>query len=158
MTVGEKLLMLRRLEGHLRGLGREMSQVDVVRTIAAEQGATISQPYLSLIENGTRTHLSPDTRQRLASFFKVHPGFLVDDPPGYHTELTSGVGTLEDAVDRWLLEGAERLSHDPVLHDAIARLAAQPDSRRCLILLGEMLQMPGLIDRLSDTLVAKEHV
>ncbi len=27
----------------------------------------------------------------LAQFFKVHPGYLVDDPEGYQTELISDV-------------------------------------------------------------------
>ena len=27
----------------------------------------------------------------LANFFKVHPGYLVDDPEGFHTELMSDV-------------------------------------------------------------------
>jgi len=158
MTVGEKLIALRRLEGHLRHLGREMSQNEVVRALKAEQGQTISQSYLSLIENGTRSHLSQSSRQLLAAFFKVHPGYLVNDPPGYHTELTSAVVTLEDALDRWLLESAERFAHDPELSRALDRLAAHPESRRCLVLLGEMLSMPGLIDRLTETLIAKERV
>jgi len=157
MTLGDKLRTLRRLEGHLRGLGREMGQGEVVRAIQAEQGRTISQSYLSLIESGTRPHLSESSRQLLASFFKIHPGFLVSDPPGYHTELSSEVVTLEDALDRWLLEGAARLAHDPELTGALTRLASHPDSRRCLLLLGEMIAMPGFIERLSETVLAKER-
>ena len=157
MTLGEKLRTLRRLEGLLRGLGREMSQGEVVRAIEAELGKTISQSYLSLIESGTRRHLSESSRQLLAAFFKIHPGFLVTDPPGYHTELTSEVATLEDALDRWLLEGAERLGHDRELSGALKRLAAHPDSRRCLMLLDEMIAMPGFVDRLSETVLAKER-
>ena len=157
MSLAEKLRMLRRLEGQLRGLDREMSQGEVARAIEAEQGRTISQSYLSLIESGTRPHLTESTRQLLAAFFKVHPGFLVTDPPGYQTELASPVATLEDALDRWLLEGAERLSHDVELGEALRRLAGHPDSRRCLLLLGEMIAMPGFIDRLSETILAKER-
>ena len=157
MTLGEKLRTLRRLEGHLRGLGREMSQGEDVRAVEAELGKTISQSYLSLIESGLRPHLSESSRQLLAAFFKIHPGFLVTDPPGYHTELASEVATLEDALDRWLLEGAERLGHDRELGDALKRLAAHSDSRRCLMLLGEMIAMPGFIDRLSEAVLAKER-
>jgi transcriptional regulator with XRE-family HTH domain len=153
MTLGQKLRMLRGLEGHLRGLDREMTQGEVARAVRAELGKAISQSYLSLIENGTRPHLSQSSRQLLASFFKVHPGFLVTDPPGYHTELTSEVATLEDALDRWLLEGAERLGHDNELRDALTRLAAHPDSRGCLVLLGEMLALPGFVERLSETVL-----
>ena len=97
MELGAKLRYLREVEGTLRGLGREMTQQEVVRSIKKEQGKTISQSYLSQIENGARPHLTNSTRMLLAKFFKVHPGFLVDDPEGYHTELTSDLRT----DDRW---------------------------------------------------------
>ena len=37
--------------------------------------------------------MTQSSRALLAKFFKVHPGFLVDDPEGYHTELTSDLRT-----------------------------------------------------------------
>jgi transcriptional regulator with XRE-family HTH domain len=157
MELGHKLRMLRHLEGHLRGLDREMTQIEVVRAIKAELNASISQSYLSLIESGTRPHLSHDSRQLLAKFFKVHPGYLVSDPPGFQTELSSEMAPVESALDKWLLEGAARLGQDRLLGTALDRLAAHPDSRGCLVLLGEMLAMPGLVDRLSDTLMPKER-
>jgi len=157
MTLGQKLKQLRHLEGELRGLGRELSQSELVRAIRAELGQTISQSYLSLIEKGTRRHLSQESRQLLARFFKVHPGYLVGDPPGYHTELTSDVTSVETALDRWLGQGATVFAHDPPLGAALERLAAHAETRRCLILLGEMVSMPGLIDRLSQTLVPEEQ-
>lgn len=156
MTMGQKLRSLRQMEGHLRGLGREMTQSEVVRAIDAELGERISQSYLSLIENGTRPHLSAQSRQLLATFFKVHPGYLVTDPPGFQTELRSELGS-ESALDRWLYEGAVRLAADQPLSAAIDRLAEHPDSRACLLLLGEMLAMPGLVEQLSETLLAKER-
>lgn len=157
MTLGQKLRMLRHLEGHLRGLDREMTQSEVVRAIKTELRKSISQSYLSLIEKGSRPHLTHSSRQLLAKFFKVHPGFLVTDPPGFHTELTSELATVESALDRWLLEGASRWSHDPLLSGALERLASYPDSRACLVLVGEMLAMPGLMERLSDTLLPRER-
>ncbi len=157
MTLGQKLRQLRHLEGELRGLGRELSQSELVRAIRSELGQTISQSYLSLIEKGTRRHLSQESRQLLAKFFKVHPGYLVSDPPGYHTELTSDVATVETALDRWLGDGATRFAHDPALSAALDRVALHAESRRCLVLLGEMISMPGLIDRLSQTLVPEEQ-
>ena len=157
MTLGQKLRQLRHLEGELRGLGRELSQSELVRAIRAELGRTISQSYLSLIEKGTRRHLSQESRQLLATFFKVHPGYLVSDPPGYHTELTSDVATVETALDRLLGDGATRFAHDPALGAALDRIALHAESRRCLILLGEMISMPGLIDRLAHTLVSEEQ-
>ncbi len=153
MTLGQKLRQLRQLEGDLRGLGRELSQSELVRAIKAETGRTISQSYLSLIEKGARKHLSHESRQLLARFFKVHPGYLVTDPPGFQTELQSELATIETRLDRWLLEGAARFAHDPALAGALERLALHSDTRRCLVLLGEMMAMPGLVDRLSDTLV-----
>jgi hypothetical protein len=157
MTLGQKLRALRHMEGHLRGLGREMTQSEVVRAIDAELNQRISQSYLSLIENGTRPHLSSHSRQLLARFFKVHPGYLVSDPPGFQTELSPEVVGVENALDRWLYEGVVRLSHDAPLSAAIDRLAGHPDSRACLLLLGEMLTMPDLVARLSETLLAKER-
>ncbi len=49
MTLGEKVRSLRAVEGEMRGLGREMSQQDVVRAIAKELGRSISQSYLSQV-------------------------------------------------------------------------------------------------------------
>lgn len=157
MTLAQKLRQLRQLEGDLRGLGRELTQSELVRAIKAELGDTISQSYLSLIEKGSRKHLSNESRQLLARFFKVHPGYLVSDPPGFHTELTSEVANVETRLDRWLLDGAARFGNDPALRLALERLAAHAETRRCLILLGEMISMPGLVDRLSETLVPEER-
>jgi transcriptional regulator with XRE-family HTH domain len=157
MELGQKLYLLRHLEGHLRGLGRELTQAEVVRAIKAELDKGISQSYLSLIERGTRPHLSHESRQLLARFFKVHPGYLVSDPPGFQTGLSPEVAPIESALDRWLLDGAARLGHDQLLSAALERLAAHPDSRGCLVLLGELLAIPGLVDRLSDTLMRKER-
>jgi transcriptional regulator with XRE-family HTH domain len=155
MTLAQKLRQLRELEGELRGLGRELTQSELVRAIRTELGETISQSYLSLIENGSRKHLSHESRQLLARFFKVHPGYLVSDPPGFHTELASEAATGEPALDRWLADGAARFAHDAELADALERIAKHGDSRSCLILLGEMLSMPGLIDQLSETLLSE---
>jgi transcriptional regulator with XRE-family HTH domain len=157
MTLAQKLRQLRHLEGDLRGLGRELTQAELVRAIRAELGQKISQSYLSLIEKGSRRHLSHESRQLLARFFKVHPGYLVSDPPGFHTELISDIASIETALDRWLGDGAIRFAHDPPLSGALEGLAAHAETRRCLILLGEMISMPGLVDRLSQTLIPEEQ-
>jgi len=152
MTLGEKLRYLREVEGTLRGLGREISQQELARLIQKEQGKSISQSYLSQIESGARPHLTNSTRMLLARFFKVHPGYLVDDPEGYTNELVSDIGALEDKLDLWLVSGAERFSRDPDVHEALLTIARHSDSRRCLILLGAILENPGLADRLIDVL------
>jgi transcriptional regulator with XRE-family HTH domain len=152
MTLGEKLRSLRRVEGELRGLGRDMSQQEVVRAIRRELGASFSQSYLSQVESGRRQHLTHHMRQVLARFFKVHPGYLVSDPPGFHTELLSALRAAEEPLDEWLQQGAERFSLDFELADALRKLAAHDDSRTCLLLLGLILDTPHLVDRLFDAL------
>ena len=103
-------------------------------------------------QSGARPHLTNGTRQLLARFFKVHPGYLVDDPEGYHTELVSDARTLEDQLDLWLIEGAERFRRDGELRQALLALSMHEDSRRCLVLLKSILDTPGLADRLFQVL------
>jgi len=152
MLLGEKMRYLREVEGTLRGLGREMTQQEVVRSIQRDLGRSISQSYLSQIESGARPHLTNSTRMLLARFFKVHPGYLVDDPEGFHNELISDLGALEDKVDLWLINAAERFRRDPEFSHALLQVARHQDSRRCLVLLGAILETPGLADRLLQVL------
>jgi len=152
MTLAEKLRYLRTVEGHLRGFGRDMTQQEIVLAVSKEMKRTISQPYLSQIESGKRPHLTNSSRLLLAKFFKVHPGFLVDDPEGYHTELMSDLRLQEDQLDLWLVQGAERFRRDGPLSEALLALARHDDSRRCLLLLGAVLETPELLDRLWDVL------
>ena len=154
MRLGEKLRYLREVEGTLRGLGRELSQLEMARLIGKELGKSISQSYLSQIESGARPHLTNSTRMLLARFFKVHPGYLVDDPEGFQNELMSDVGALEDKLDLWLVSGAERFRKDPELHHALLEVARHADSRLCLVLLGTILENPGLAERLMEVLRA----
>ena len=138
-----------------------MTQQEVVRAIqesnqpkhgSRKNGATISQSYLSQIESGARPHLTNSTRMLLARFFKVHPGYLVDDPEGFHNGLISDLGALEDKLDLWLIDGAERFRSDASVSQALLEVAKHEDSRRCLILLGAILDTPGLADRLLQVL------
>jgi transcriptional regulator with XRE-family HTH domain len=152
MTLGEKIRYLREVEGSLRGLERPMTQLELMKSIRKETGKTISQSYLSQIERGRRPHMTQSTRTLLARFFKVHPGFLVDDPEGYHTELISNLRTTEGQLDVWLLQGSERFAGDPALSEALVKAAREKDSRRAILLLGEILNTPGLADRLFEAL------
>ncbi|HEX3742463.1 MAG TPA: helix-turn-helix transcriptional regulator [Bryobacteraceae bacterium] len=152
MTLGEKLRYLREVEGTLRGLNRELSQLEVARLVLKELGKSISQSYLSQIESGARPHLTNSTRMLLARFFKVHPGYLVDDPEGFQNELISDIGALEDKLDLWLVSGAERFSREPELHHALLTIARHNDSRMCLVLLANILDNPGLAERLLEVL------
>jgi len=154
MRLGEKLRYLREVEGTLRGFNRDLSQQELSRLIEKELGKSISQSYLSQIESGARPHLTNSSRMLLARFFKVHPGYLVDDPEGFQNELISDVGVLEDKLDLWLVSGAERFRKDPDLHCALLTTARHADSRMCLVLLGTILENPGLAERLIDVLKA----
>jgi transcriptional regulator with XRE-family HTH domain len=152
MNLGDKLKYLREVEGTLRGLGRAMTQQEVAGSIKKESGKAISQSYLSQIESGARPHLTNPTRMLLARFFKVHPGYLVDDPEGYSTELISDIGVTESKMDLWLINGAERFQRDLGLHQALVTIARHEDSRMCLVLLGAILDNPGLAERLLQVL------
>ena len=152
MRLGEKLRYLRQVEGTLRGLDREMTQQEVVRALKKDLRRSISQSYLSQIESGARPHLTNATRMLLARFFKVHPGYLVDDPEGFHTELMSDVRVGEDQLDLWLIGGVERFARDPEVSRALLSLAKHEDSRKCLLLIESILETPDLVDRLTQVL------
>ena len=153
MKLSDKIRYLREVEGSLRNLGRAMTQQELVRAIADEtRGKTISQSYLSQIESGARPHLTNTTRLLLARFFKVHPGYLVDDPENFQAELRTSE-LIEDKLDLWLVAGAESFGRrDPELCRALLALAHDKDSRRCLLLLESILKTPALVDRLTAVL------
>ena len=152
MKLGEKLRYLRLMEGNLRGYGREMTQQEVVKAVTRELKMKISQSYLSQIENGARPHLTNKTRLLLAKFFNVHPGYLVDDPEGFHNELMSDISAAEDTLDLWLIQGAERFRRDPPVSRALLNLAKHKDSRSCLVLVEAILETPELAEKLLDVL------
>ena len=157
MKLSDKILYLREMEGSVRGLGRAMTQQELVRAIAEESsGRSISQSYLSQIESGARPHLTNTTRLLLARFFKVHPGYLVEDPEDYQEEFRTpelARQLAEDRLDLWLVAGAERMGRsDPKLCRALLAVAEHADSRQCLLLLGTILKTPALAERLMQVL------
>jgi transcriptional regulator with XRE-family HTH domain len=152
MTLAEKIRYLREVEGSLRGLERPMTQQELVRGVRKEQGTRSSHSYISQIESGSRRHMTQASRSLLARFFKVHPGFLVDDPEGYHTELTSDLRTIEGKLDVWLLQASERFAGDPEVSEVLIKAAREKDTRKCFLLLGAILDTPGLADRLLEAL------
>jgi transcriptional regulator with XRE-family HTH domain len=152
MTLGDKLRSLRAIEGSLRGFGRPMKQSEVVTAMKAELGRGLSQAYLSQIENGARPHMTNTSRELLARFFRVFPGFLVDDPAGFSPELQSILRTEDASVDSWLYAGTEQFRSDPDLAGALLSIAEVRDSRGALLLLAEILRTPGLDERLAEVL------
>src|SRR5215471_14042051 len=160
MTLGEKIRYLREVEGSLRDLSRPMTQLEIVRAVNDELGKSISQSYLSQIERGSRRHMTQSSRTLLAKFFKVHPGFLVDDPEGYHTELVSDLRTTEGKLDVWLLQGSERFAGDHEVSNVLIKCARHKDTRSCFLLLSAILDTPGLAERLLEALdpdAARNH-
>jgi transcriptional regulator with XRE-family HTH domain len=152
MTLGDKLRSLRSVEGSLRGLGRALTQQELAAAMKREIGRGLSQAYLSQIESGARPHLTHKTRELLARFFRVYPGFLVDDPEGYTPGLQSELRAIDAKVDSWLYAGAGQFTADPELQAALLTIAESPDSRRPLLLVAEILRTPGLADRLTEVL------
>jgi transcriptional regulator with XRE-family HTH domain len=157
MTLAEKIRHLRAVEGNLRGIGRPLTQAEVVRDMKRELRKAISQSYLSQIESGARPHMTHGTRELLARFFKVHPGFLVDDVAGFQTNLGSEL-RLEDAkMDSWLYAAAENFRGDPELSRSLLAIANDAETRKSVLLLGEILKVPGLVDHLYDVLRSGVH-
>ena len=60
------------------------------------------------------------------------------------TELLSDLRTTEGQLDVWLLQGSERFASDPAVSEVLIKIARDKDTRRCLLLLGEILNTPGL--------------
>ena len=152
MKLGDKLRSLRAVEGSLRGLGRTMTQQELAAAMKREIGRGLSQAYLSQIESGARPHLTHTTRELLARFFRVYPGFLVDDPEGYTAGLQSELRAIDAKIDSWLYAGAEQFTADPELQRALLAVAEVEDSRKAVLLLAEILRTPGLADRLGEVL------
>ena len=59
---------------------------------------------------------------------------------------------MRDRLELWLIEGAEQFASDPEVSEALLRVARHDDTRRCLILLGAVLEAPQLVERLSEVL------
>ena len=157
MKLGDKLRSLRAVEGSLRGLGRTMTQQELAAAMKREIGRGLSQAYLSQIESGARPHLTHTTRELLARFFRVYPGFLVDDPEGYTPGLQSELRAIDAKIDSWLYAGAEQFTADPELQRALLAIAEYEDSRKAVLLLAEILRSPGLADRLDEVLSPGEQ-
>jgi len=134
-----------------------MTQQELAAAMKNEIGRGLSQAYLSQIENGARPHLTHTTRELLARFFRVYPGFLVDDPEGYTPGLQSELRAIDAKVDSWLFAGAEQFTADPALQHALQTIAEHEDSRRAILLLAEILRTPDLAERLGEVLHAGNH-
>lgn len=142
MNLAEKIKHLRDVEGELRGLNRPMTQMEVVKAMQEELGESISQAYLSQLESAKRLHLTASSRDLLARFFKVHPGYLVSDPPDYSTDLLTEVQSDTDRLETWLVANATEWRSEPVLHDVLQTLANADDPHHYLEVLRKLMIMP----------------
>ena len=136
MTLAEKLRALREQEGRSRGLGRPLTKADVSRMMRAELGRGISQAYLSQLETGARVHLSAHTRTLLARFYRVHPGYLVDDTPASEPD-----GAVTDRLTGWLRERAQEFQDAPLVAHVLTELSAHADPRRYLDALARLMEL-----------------
>ncbi|MBA3823889.1 MAG: helix-turn-helix transcriptional regulator [Ktedonobacterales bacterium] len=132
MDLADKMKALRKQVGEKNGRQRPLTQAELAQAIHAQTGTSISQGYLSQLENGKRTHLTSKTRNQLATFFGVHPGYLVSDP-----EPPSGIATA----------GAPHLPH-PFEHHTLAKIGAHPHRSHLWALLNVLMELPA--DDLED--------
>jgi transcriptional regulator with XRE-family HTH domain len=158
MDLAEKVKHLRGIEGELRGFSRPMTQIEVVKAMQDELGESISQAYLSQLESGKRVHLTASSRDLLSRFFKVHPGYLVSDPPDFSTDLLSTdlfpeADFQADRLSNWLVSNATEWGDDPAIQAFLTRLASIEDPRDYLLLFARLLDIPlPRLERLVETL------
>jgi len=142
MNLAEKLKHLRKIEGDLRGLNRPMTQMEVVTAMREELQESLSQAYLSQLESGRRVHLTASSRDLLSRFFKVHPGYLVSDPPDYSTDLLTDMENgAEDRLGTWLIASAEEWRSEPIVQNFFEHLASVEDPLRYLALLQQLMDL-----------------
>lgn len=141
MNLSEKLKHLRKVEGELRGLNRAMTQMEVVTSMREELQESLSQAYLSQLESGRRVHLTASSRALLARFFKVHPGYLVSDPPDFSTDLLTDMEDGADRLNTWLMASAEEWRIEPSIRDFFERLANTENPRRYLELFDQLMNL-----------------
>ena len=142
MNLAEKIKHLREVEGDIRGLGRAMTQMEVVKAMQEEMNETLSQAYLSQLENGKRVHLTATSRDLLARFFKVQPGYLVSDLADFSTDLITDIESDTDRLGTWLEASAEEWRMEPAIQEFLERLASVENPRRSIALFRELLDWP----------------
>jgi len=148
MNLSEKIKHLREVEGELRGLNRPMTQTEVVKAMQEELNESITQAYLSQLENGKRVHLTASSRDLLSRFFKVQPGYLVSDLPDYSTDLLTDMGYDADRLETWLLASAEEWRSEALIQMFFSRLANVENPRHYIALFHELLDLP--VDKLEN--------
>ena len=147
MNLAEKMKHLREVEGELRGLSRPMTQVEVVKAMQQELGEHVSQAYLSQLERSKRLHLTASSRDILSRFFKVHPSYLISDPPDYSIDLISDMISDEERLETWLMASANDWRMEPEVQEFLQKLADVENPRRYIALFSRLLNLS--VDELS---------
>lgn len=142
MNLSEKIKHLRDVEGELRGFNRPMTQMEVVKAMQEELDESISQAYLSQIENGKRVHLTASSRDLLSRFFKVHPGYLVSDPLDFSTDLLTDMEQETDRLGTWLEANAEEWHGEPAIQAFFDRLGRVEEPRRYIAFFDQLMDVP----------------
>jgi transcriptional regulator with XRE-family HTH domain len=156
MNLSEKIKHLREVEGELRGLNRAMTQTEVVNAMQEELNESISQAYISQLENGKRVHLTASSRDLLSRFFKVQPGYLVSDLLDFSTDLLTDMDYETDRLATWLLACSEEWRSEPFIQEFFAGLANVEDPRRYIALFHELMDLP--VDKLEHIVQAIKTV
>src|SRR5438270_917586 len=143
MNLSEKIKHLREVEGDLRGLNRPMTQMEVVKAMQEELNESISQAYLSQLEKGKRVHLTATGRVLLANLFKVHPAYLVSDPPDYSTDLLTDMLSDTDCFETWLIASAAEWQSEHEIYSFFQQLSCVVYPRRYLAVFEHLLDTPA---------------
>ncbi len=138
MDLGAKLKLLREHAGKQRGLQRALTQSEVAQAIQQTVGGGISQSYLSQLERGQRVHLSSKSREQLATFFGVHPGYLVSDP------IAAGLTTAPPAEHTGLQFSGMVPFHygQAQAHHTLARLSVHPRQQHIWPIVDKLIDLP----------------
>jgi len=103
------------------------------------------EPGVSLADRERRSpHLTHTTRELLARFFRVYPGFLVDDQKATRRACNRELRAIDAKIDSWLFAGAEQFTADPALQRALLTIAELKTLAGRFLLLAEILRTPDL--------------
>ena len=81
----------------------------------------------------------------------------MDDAEGFQTNLGSELRIEDAKMDSWLYAAADSFRGDQEFNRSLLAIADFADTRKALLLLGEILKVPGLVDHLYDVLRGGTH-
>jgi hypothetical protein len=78
----------------------------------------------------------------LSRFFKVHPGYLVSDPPDYSVDLLTDMEQETDRLETWLAASTEEWNGEPEVQQFFQSLNSLDEPRRYLTLFTALSRLP----------------